>query len=277
MSVLGCSGILLAGFVVLMTLLPQNSPREHQDHLLASISTSISSGKTRVLDLSYAINDKLVPWPGDTHWFEAQVNSTVEKNGYFTRSFWMLEHYGTHLDAPIHFPPGTVTVDRIPTKQFFGPAVLIDARAEGARDADYQVPVARVEEWEKRHGRIPEGAIVLLRTGWSARWPDVKRYRNQDSQGRMHFPGFSVEAVKVLIERKVSGLGCDTLSADYGASNDFAVHHLALGAGLYHLENLADLSGMPEAGAFLIVAPIKLEGGSGGPVRVFAFVDDGKQ
>jgi kynurenine formamidase len=277
MGVLGCSGILVAGFVVLMTLLPQNSPRGHQDHLLRNISTNISSGKTRVLDLSYAINDKLVPWPGDTRWFEAQVNSTVEKNGYFTRSFWMLEHYGTHLDAPIHFPPGTVTVDRIPTKQFFGPAVLIDVQAEGARDPDYQLPVARVEEWEKRHGPIPEGAIVLLRTGWSARWPDAKRYRNQDSQGRMHFPGFSVEAVRVLIERKVSGLGCDTLSADYGASNDFAVHHLALGAGLYHLENLADLSGMPEAGAFLIVAPIKLEGGSGGPVRVFAFVDDGKE
>jgi kynurenine formamidase len=86
----------------------------------------------------------------------------------------------------------------------------------------------------------------------------------------MHFPGFSAEAAKLLISRKVSGIGCDTMSVDYGASEDFAVHHLALGAGLYHLENLSDLSGVPEAGAFLVVATIKLEGGSGGPVRVFA-------
>lgn len=232
----------------------------------------LSSGKIRVLDLSYAINDKLVPWPGDEKWFEAKVNASVERNGYFTRSFWMLEHYGTHLDAPAHFPPGKATVDQIPTKQLFGPAVVLDVRAEGAKDADYQVPPARVEEWERRHGRIPAGAIVLLRTGWASRWPDAKKYRNQDAQGRMHFPGFSIEAVKLLIERKISGLGCDTMSVEFGASEDFAVHHLTLGSGLYHLENLADLSGLPEAGAFLVVAPIKLEGGSGGPVRAFALL-----
>jgi kynurenine formamidase len=232
----------------------------------------IFSGKTRVLDLSYAINDKLVPWPGDEKWFEARVNASIEKNGYFTRSFWMLEHYGTHLDAPAHFPPGKATVEQIPAKQLFGPAVVLDIRAEGAKDADYQLSSARVEEWEKRHGRIVEGAIVLLRTGWAARWPDAQKYRNQDSEGRMHFPGFSVEAAKLLIQRKVSGLGCDTMSIDYGASADFAVHHLALGSGLYHLENLADLSALPETGGFLVAAPIKLEGGSGGPVRVFALL-----
>src|SRR5258707_160410 len=98
-------------------------------------------------------------------------------------------------------------------------------------------------------------------------------YAIKDTQGKMHFPGFSVDAVKILIDRRVSGLGCDTASADYGASSDFAVHHLSLGAGLYHLENLSDLSELPESGAFLIVAPIKLEGGSGGPVRVFAVLE----
>jgi kynurenine formamidase len=266
MGVLGRSGIFAVSVAALMTLLPQNA---HQDSLLANIS----SGKTRVVDLTYAINDKGVPWPGDARFFEAQVNASVEKNGYFTRSFWMLEHYGTHLDAPIHFPPGKTTVDKIPTKQFFGPAVVLDVRADGALDSDFQLPVSRVEEWEKRHGRIPEGAITLLRTGWSARWPDAQKYRNQDAKGQMHFPGYSVDAVKLLIERNVSGLGCDTPSTDYGASTDFAVHHLALGSGLFHLENLADLSDLPEAGAFLIVAPIKLEGGSGGPVRVFALVE----
>jgi kynurenine formamidase len=270
MGMLGRSGFFTVCVFVFMTLLPQNS---RQDDLFSNIA----SGKTRVLDLSYAINDTLVAWPGDTRVFETQVNASVEKNGYFTRSFWMLEHYGTHLDAPIHFPPGKTTVDKIPAKRFFGPAVVLDVRADAEKNADFLLPVSRVEDWEKRHGRIPEGAIVLLRTGWSARWPDAQRYRNQDAQGRMHFPGYSVDAVKVLIERKVSGLGCDTLSADYGASTDFAVHHLALGAGLYHLENLSDLSEVPEAGAFLVVAPIKLEGGSGGAVRVFALVGESSE
>jgi kynurenine formamidase len=256
----GIFAVCVAGFLV---LLPQSS---HRDNVL----TNIPSGKTRVLDLSYAINDKLVPWPGDKRFFEATPGTTFEKNGLFTRSFWMLEHYGTHLDAPLHFAPGKPSVDQIPTKQLFGPAVVLDVRGESNKDADYLLPPARVEEWEKAHGRTPEGAIVLLRTGWALRWPDAQCYRNQDAQGRMHFPGFSVDAAKLLIERKVSGLGCDTLSVDYGASQDYAVHRLALGVGLYHLENLSDLNEVPEAGAFLIVAPIKLEGGSGGPVRVFA-------
>ena len=265
MAAIGRYGILAVILAAFSTFLLQN---KHYDSKLEGVS----SGKTRVLDLSYAINDKLVPWPGDEKFFEAKVNASVEKNGYFTRSFWMLEHYGTHLDAPAHFPPGKTTVDQIPVKQLFGPAVVIDVRAESDKDADYQLGTARVEDWEKRHGRIPEGAIVLLRTGWATRWPDARKYRNQDAQGKMHFPGFSPEAAKMLMERKVSGLGCDTLSIDHGASTDYAVHHLALGAGLYHLENLADMSEMPETGAFLIVAPIKLEGGSGGPVRVFALL-----
>ena len=257
--------ILGISFLAAMPLFGQNAP--HED-LLANIS----DGKTQVIDLTYAINDKLVPWPGDKRFFEAKDNATIAKDGVFTRSFWMLEHYGTHLDAPIHFPPGTIPVDKIPVKQFFGPAVVIDVEAESAKNADYLLDAAHVEAWEKRHGKIPAGAIVLLRTGWASRWPDVARYRNQDAQGKMHFPGFSVEAVKLLIDRKVSGLGCDTLSVDYGASSDYPVHHAGLGAGIYNLENLADLGNLPESGVYLIVAPIKLEGGSGGPVRVFALL-----
>ena len=232
----------------------------------------IASGKTRVLDLAYAVSDRLVPWPGDKRCFEAQVNASVADHGYFTRSFWMLEHYGTHLDAPIHFPTGKTPVDRIPAAQFFGPSVVLDVREEGGANADYELPVDNILEWEKKNGEVPHGAIVLLRTGWSARWPDARRYCNQDAAGRMHFPGFSLAAVEQLIKRGINGLGCDTMSVDLGASQDFAVHRLALGAGLYHLENLADLSALPEKGAFLVVAPIKLEGGSGGPVRVFALL-----
>jgi kynurenine formamidase len=265
MAAIGRASIVV---VILAALSMFSLHKDHND----STPEGIPARKARILDLSYGINDKLVPWPGDEKFFEAKVNATIEKNGYFTRSFWMLEHYGTHLDAPAHFAPGKATVDQIPVKQLFGAAVVIDVRAESSKDADYQLPAARIEDFEKKYGRIPEGAIVLLRTGWASRWPDVQKYRNQDAKGKMHFPGFSVEAAKALISRKVSGLGCDTLSIDYGASEDFAVHHVSLGAGLYHLENLADLSELPEASASLIVAPIKLQGGSGGAARVFAII-----
>ncbi len=248
--------------------------QEKEQGKAANLPAGIPSGRARVVDLSYAINDKLVKWPGDTRAFEARDNATVEKDGYFTRSFWMLEHYGTHMDAPIHFPPGKTPVDKIPVERLFGPVVVFDVSAEAEKNADYKLTTEHVARWEKKHGRIPEGAIVLLRTGWASRWPDERRYRNQDAAGVMHFPGFSVEAVRALIERKVSGLGIDTLSADPGAAKDFPVHTLALGSGLYHLENLADLSALPEAGAYLVAAPIKLEGGSGGPCRVFAIVPE---
>ena len=233
---------------------------------------NIASGKTRVIDLSYPISDKLVPWPGDAKGFEAKINGTVEKDGYFTRSFWMLEHYGTHLDAPAHFPPGTKTVEQIPVEKLFGPAVVLDVRGEAERNPDYQLTVKRIEDWEAKNGKIPAGAIVLLRTGWATRTPDVARYRNEDANGKMHFPGYSVDAAKLLLERKINGLGCDTLSIDPGNSPDFPVHRAVLGANVYQLENLMDLKDVPETGAFLVVAPIKLEGGSGGAVRVFALV-----
>jgi kynurenine formamidase len=245
-----------------------------QTKMPAPTLQGISTGKTRIIDLTYALNDKLVPWPGDAKAFEAKINATVEKDGYFTRSFWMLEHYGTHLDAPAHFPPGQTTVDRIPVERLFGPAVIIDIRGDADRDPDYQLSVKRVEAWETKHGKIPAGAVVVLRTGWASRWPDVARYRNQDANGKMHFPGFSLDAARLLLDRKVSGLGCDTLSIDLGNSPDFPVHHLVLGAGVYQLENLADLKDLPEYGAFLIAAPIKLEGGSGGAVRVFALLPE---
>ncbi len=242
--------------------------------LAASAPRAEALGGGRIVDLSYAINDKLPAWPGDTRTFEMKVNARAEEAGYSSRSFWMLEHYGTHLDAPIHFPPGTMTVDKIPADRLFGPAVVLDVRAQAERSADYRVRRDDIYAWEQRHGRIPAGAIVLARTGWASRWPDAARYRNLDSKNVMHFPGFSVDAVRLLIERGVAGLGIDTLSVDNGASTNFEVHRLSHGAGLYHLENLADLSALPESGAVLVVAPNKLEGGTGGPARVFAILPE---
>jgi kynurenine formamidase len=226
----------------------------------------------RVVDLSYAISDELPRWPGDGKSFEARTDCKIESDGYFARSFWMLEHYGTHLDAPAHFVPGGMTVEAIPAERLFGAAVVLDMRGAAASDPDCELAASHVAAWEAAHGRIPQGGIVLLRTGWASRWPDAVRYRNQDAAGSMHFPGFGPDAVRIFIERGVSGIGCDTMSVDPGRTNEYPVHRLALGAGLYQLENLADLTALPEAGAFLMVAPIKLQGGSGGPCRVFAIL-----
>jgi kynurenine formamidase len=234
--------------------------------------SKISSGQIHVVDMSYAISNQLPTWPGDEHAFEAKVVATPQKDGYFARSFWMLEHFGTHMDAPAHFPPGKETLDRIPVAHLFGPAVVIDVHEEAAKDSDYRLTAAPIARWEASHGRIPHGAIVLLRTGWASRWPDQARYRNTDAKGVMHFPGYSVESAKLLISRGVVGLGIDTLSIDYGPSKGFEVHHVDLPAGLFNLENVANLDQLPEAGAFLIAAPIKLQGGSGGPVRIFALL-----
>jgi kynurenine formamidase len=232
----------------------------------------ISSGRVHVIDMTYAISNKLPTWPGDEHAFEAKVVATPQKDGYFARSFWMLEHFGTHMDAPAHFPPGTETLDQIPVAHFFGSAVVIDVREEAAKNPDYRLMSAPIAKWEAAHERIPRGAIVLLRTGWASRWPDQARYRNTDAKGVMHFPGYSVESAKLLMSRGVVGLGIDTLSIDYGPSKNFEVHHVDLPAGLFNLENVANLDQLPEAGAFLIAAPIKLEGGSGGAVRIFAIL-----
>jgi len=226
----------------------------------------------RVLDLSYAISDALPQWPGDVKSFEARADCTIEKDGFFARSFWMLEHYGTHLDAPAHFIANGATAEQIPAERLLGPAVVLDVREFAASNPDYELDASCVAAWETQHGRVPRGAIALLRTGWAARWPDADRYRNQDAAGTMHFPGFEPDAVRVLIERQVSGIGCDTMSVDPGRSREYPVHRLALGAGLYQLENLADLSALPETCATLIVAPLKLEGGSGAPCRVFALL-----
>lgn len=245
----------------------QNKSPERECPLLAGIPT----GQTRVIDLSYVINSHSPAWPGDEHPFTATTVDTMAKDGYFARRFTMLEHYETHMDAPAHFG-GKDTLDEIPIQRFFAPGVVIDVREQVAKNPDYRLTVKEIEHWEAQHGRIPPHAMVMLYTGWGSRWPDQKRYRNMDAKKVMHFPGYSVPAAKLLIARHATGLGIDTLSIDYGPSVHFEVHHTTLPAGLFHVENLANLGELPATGAFIIAAPIKLQGGSGGPVRVFAIL-----
>jgi kynurenine formamidase len=177
--------------------------------------TNFFGKRVRVVDLSHTIHDHLPQWPGDTKSFEAQPNASIEHEGYFTRSFWMLEHYGTHLDAPAHFAAGKMTVDEIPAERLMGPAVVLEVRGESkshlAGSADYRLPVEGIKRWETAHGPVPAGAIVLLRTGCASHWLDADRYRGLDSAGGMHFPGFSAESVQYLISKQINGIGADSM------------------------------------------------------------------
>jgi len=232
----------------------------------------LAAGDVQLLDLTYALNDKSPFWPGDDYQpFELRTIATIEKNGVSSKSFSMPEHFGTHIDAPCHFEQGQRTLDQIASDDLFAPGVVVDISVIAESDADYRLTVADLTTWEQLHGQIPRRAIVLLHTGWSRFWTSNVRYRNQDAQGKMHFPGFSAEAASWLIkEREIRGIGIDTLSIDYGPSKDFIVHHLINGAGRYGLENVAQLDKLPTRNFFLIVAPIKISAGTGGPTRLFA-------
>ena len=181
--------------------------------------------------------------------------------------------YGTRIAAPAHLVSGLWTVDQIPVERLVAPLALLDVRAKAARNPDYQVTVDDISDWEQLHGHIPQGAIVIARTGWESRWTSAKEYRNADASGTMHFPGYSTETARFLIEgRNVIGLGIDTLSVDFGRSKDFPVNKYTLSHSVYQLENVANLSQAPESGATLAVAPAKLQGGSAAPVRLLAMV-----
>ncbi len=225
-----------------------------------------------LVDLTHALAPGAPLFPAGTPFHATRLADYPQ--GYFLQKFETGEHTGTHVDAPAHFVPGTPTIDAIPVADLRGAAVVVDVRAAVARNPDYRVGVADLVAWEKAHGRMPERCIVIARTGWEQRWPDERRYRNADAKGTMHFPGFSVEAIDWLLKEHPGflGIGVDTLSIDYGASTDFAVHKRLLGASKYGIENLANLGALPPSGAVVIVAPLKIAGGSGAPARVLADV-----
>jgi kynurenine formamidase len=232
------------------------------------------TGFSLVYDLTHPASERFPNWEGsEKSPFEAKPLGDMQRDGYFTRYICTQEHFATHIDAPAHFAAGRWTVDQIPPERLIGPLVVLNVEPRARTNADYQVTVDDAALWERANGKIPAGAIVLASTGWASRAASMKDYRNADAAGVMHFPGFSEEAVKFLVEgRSVVGLGIDTLSVDYGASKTYPVHRYTANRSVYHLENVADLSRVPEAGAILVAAPAKLAGGSGGPVRILALV-----
>ena len=235
----------------------------------------------RWVDLTHGYGPSTIYWPTDTAGFRLnELAYGRTEGGWFYASYDLAtaEHGGTHLDAPIHFAEGRLTTDRIPLSSLIGPAAVVDVSTRA--HPDYRVTVADLEGWESRHGGIPEGAIVLLRTGWGARWTDRAAYLGTDRTGpdavpELHFPGLAPEAAAWLVaERVVAAVGIDTPSIDYGQSSDFAAHVALYSADVPGFENVAGLEALPERGAFVVALPMKIEGGSGGPLRIVAFVPD---
>ena len=233
----------------------------------------------RIVDLTHAFDEHTLYWPTSPSAFELKtLHHGPTDGGYFyaANSFCEPEHGGTHLDAPIHFSEQGRTADQIPVRQLVASAVVIDVSAQAARDADYRLTPDDVRRFEAAHGRIPEGTVVLLRTGWGKRWPDRKSYFGDDTPNdasRLHFPSYGKEAAELLVrERKVGALGLDTPSIDYGASKDFIVHRIAAAAQVLGFENLAGLDQLPATGAWVVALPMKIGGGSGAPLRIVALV-----
>src|SRR5215217_9771921 len=233
----------------------------------------------KVVDLTYSFDDKTLYWPTSPTTFQLnRLSYGKTEGGYFyaSNSFCTPEHGGTHLDAPIHFAEGKRTADQIPVEQLIAPAVVVDVSAKAAADPDYRLTLEDVRAWEAKHGPVGQGVIVLLRTGWGKRWPDRKRYLGDDKPGdasNLHFPSYGAEAARYLVEqRKVGAIGVDTASIDHGPSKDFIVHQIANGANVPGVENVANLEEVPETGAWVIALPMKIAGGSGGPVRIVALV-----
>lgn len=230
----------------------------------------------KIVDLSYGFGPETIYWPTAKH-FALEVVHRGDTAGHYwyeANNYCAAEHGGTHMDAPAHFAKDGAAADRVPVSAGIGPLVRIDVSAEAARDADYRLAVADLQRWEREHGRIPRAAIVVMYSGWGARWPDAKRYLGTDVAGdtaNLHFPGFSKEAAEFLVrERDIDAIGVDTPSIDHGPSQDFIVHRIINGAGKPGFENLANLDRVPPAGSTLIALPMKIEGGSGGPVRAIA-------
>lgn len=245
----------------------------------ACATAPIDLSHSDVVDLTYAFDEHTLYWPNSPSSFELKrLAYGPTPGGYFysSNAYSAPEHGGTHIDAPIHFAEHGKTLDAIPPQQLIAPAVVIDVTSKTAGDPDYRLTADDVRDWERVHGRIEAGTIVLLRTGWGARYGNRKAYFGDDTPGatdKLHFPSYGADAAKLLVgERHAGAIGIDTASIDYGPSKDFPVHQIANGANVPGLENVANLDRLPPRGATVIALPMKIAGGSGGPLRIVALV-----
>lgn len=278
------AGLLVTGLALFALNRTTNAPEKYvpeQPQSGASPTaapTSSAINTAKVVDLTYNFDEQTVYWP-TAQPFKWEKESWGKAAGgwwYTAARYSASEHGGTHVDAPIHFAEGKASMDELPLQRLIGPAIKIDIRKACDQDRDYRLTVADIQAWEKDYGPIPANTIVLVQTGWGQFWPDKKRYLGTDVKGdtaNLHFPGISKEAAEFLAnERKANGVGIDTASLDYGQTKDFIAHQVLNGANIYGLENVAFLERVPPIGATLIALPMKIKGGTGGPVRIIALL-----
>jgi kynurenine formamidase len=248
--------------------------------LLVSLTLYISSAHAvddkKIIDLTYPFAEDTLHWPTAKPFHLEKISEGRTDAGFWYSSYNYggSEHVGTHLDAPFHFAEGKWTTDQIPLARTIGPGAIIDVRRAAEADRDYRLTVQDIHAWEKRFGRIPKEAIVIMYSGWGKHWGNRKNYFGTDEAGdvvNLHFPGFSREAAEFLIQqRAVKAVGVDTPSIDYGPSRDFIVHQILGGANVPIFENVASLNRLPSKGAIIYAIPMKIKGGSGAPLRIFA-------
>ena len=233
----------------------------------------------RVVDLSHPFDASTVYWPtAESFKLDTDFEGVTDK-GYFYSAYRYsaAEHGGTHLDAPVHFAKGRHTVDEIPLEQLMGSGIVIDVAAKCASNPDYQVSVADFQNWERRNGRITPGTIVFLHTGFGKHYPNRKLYLGTDERGadavaKLHFPGLDPAAARWLTQnRSIKAIGLDTASIDYGQSTLFESHRILFEKNIPAFENVANLDQLPAKGFSVIALPMKIKGGSGGPLRIVAF------
>lgn len=247
---------------------------------LASLAgQDVDLSRYRLVDLSHAYGPSTLYWPTSATKFVLTRDANGPTPGgwfYASNTLSTPEHGGTHLDAPRHFSEKGRTTDQVPLEQLVAPAVVIDVTKEAAANRDYRLTREAVLAFEKANGPIARGSAVLLRTGWSRHWPNAKAYLGDDTPGdasKLSFPSYGVEAAKLLVEeRGAVALGIDTASIDYGRSTDFQVHRVVAARNVPGFENLTNLDQLPARGAVVIALPMKIEGGSGGPLRAIALV-----
>ena len=225
----------------------------------------------RVVDLTHDMHPEMPFWPG-TGSFEIERLADYDV-GYRMHRFSMWENNGTHIDAPAHFIEGGRPVDELGLNDLVVPVVVINVQDSAATNHDYQLSVGDVLSWEERNGRIAPGTLVVVNTGWYKRFHDPQAYVNQDETGVLHFPGFSVAAAQLLVERDVAGIGIDTLSLDPGNDLSFPVHNIILGAGKFQVENMNNLDALPVTGAVAVIGVLPVKDASQAQARIFAFTE----
>jgi kynurenine formamidase len=233
-----------------------------------------------IVDLSHSYGEDTVFWPTADPFRLEVVAAGMTDAGYYyaANTFATAEHGGTHIDAPLHFAEGRQAVDEIPLENLVGPAVVVDVSAAADANPDYLVAVADFEAFESTHGVIPSGSLILIRTGFSSRWPDAARYLGTAERGEaavplLHFPGIDPAAARWLVaNRRPHAVGIDTASIDFGQSTTYESHRILYEANIPGLENLTALERLPPTGAYLVALPMKIAGGSGAPLRAIAIV-----